>query len=52
MYVDDLIITGARMKDIDGFKPEMLAQFCMNDLGQLSYLGITVKHGSDFISIG
>jgi hypothetical protein len=43
-YVDDLIITGACTKDIDGFKHKMAARFRMSDLGQLSYyLGIEVK---------
>ena len=27
MYVDDLIVTGARTKDINGFKREMAAHF-------------------------
>jgi len=27
VYVDDLIVTGARAKDIDSFKREMMAQF-------------------------
>ncbi|CAA0813438.1 Phosphoinositide phosphatase SAC6 [Striga hermonthica] len=41
VYVDDLIITGAREEDINGFKREMAACFRMSDLGQLSYyLGI------------
>ena len=49
MYLDDLIVTGARTEDIDGFKREMAARF----RGQLSYyLGIEVKQGSDSISLG
>ena len=44
MYVDDLIITGARAEDIDGFKHEMVAHFKMCDLSVLSYyLGIVVR---------
>ena len=44
MYVDDLIITGARVEDIDGFKREMVARFKMSDLGALFYyLGIEVR---------
>ena len=27
VYVDDLIVTGARAKDIDSFKREMAARF-------------------------
>jgi hypothetical protein len=53
VYVDNLIVTGARTEDIDGFKPEMAARFRMSDLIELSYyLGIEVKQGSDSISLG
>ena len=37
VYVDDLIVTGTRAKDIDSFKREMTARFQMSDLGALSY---------------
>ena len=44
MYVDDLIITGERTENINGFKREMAAHFLMSDLGTLSYyLGIEVR---------
>ena len=44
MYVDDLIVTGARAEDIDSFKRVMAARFRMSDLGALSYyLGIEVR---------
>ena len=44
VYVDDLIITGARTEDINSFKREMAARFLMSDLGALSYyLGIEVR---------
>ena len=44
MYVDDLIVIGAHVDDIDSFKREMAAHFRMNDLGALSYyLGIEVR---------
>ena len=33
VYVDDLIITGARAQDIEAFKCEMVARFKMSDLG-------------------
>ena len=53
VYVDDLIITGAWAKDIDGFKCEMAAHFKMSDLGALSYyLGIEVRQGKEHISLG
>ena len=44
VYVDDLIVTGAQVEDIDGFKREMAARFKMSDLSALSYyLGIEVR---------
>ena len=44
VYVDDLIVIGARMDDINSFKCEMAACFRMSDLGALSYyLGIEVR---------
>ena len=44
VYVDDLIVTGARAEDINSFKREMAAHFRMSDLGALSYyLGIEVR---------
>ena len=44
MYVDNLIVTGARAEDIDSFKREMAARFRMSDLGALFYyLGIEVR---------
>ena len=53
MYVDDLIVTGARAEDIDGFKREMAARFKISDLGALSYyLNIEVRQGKEHISLG
>ena len=44
VYVDDLIVSGVRAEDIDGFKHEMVARFRMSDLGLLSYyLSIEVR---------
>ena len=44
VYVDDLIVTGARTEDINSFKHEMAARFRMRDLGALSYyLSIEVR---------
>ena len=37
VYVDDLIVTGARTEDINGFKREMAAHFRMSGLDALSY---------------
>jgi len=43
VYVDDLIITGGCIRDIDKFKSQMKGLFRMSDLGLLSYyLGIEV----------
>jgi len=53
MYVDDLIVTGARAKDINSFKLEMAARFRMSDLGVLSYyLGIEVNQGKEALMLG
>jgi len=53
VYVDDLIITGANLADIDAFKEEMRRLFRMSDLGLLSYyLGIKVKQGWNTITLG
>ena len=44
VYVDDLIVTGARTEDINSFKRKMAAHFRMSDLGALTYyLGIEVR---------
>jgi hypothetical protein len=53
VYVDDLIVTGARERDIAAFKEEMAARFKMSDLGALTYyLGIEVKQGKDTVTLG
>ena len=52
VYVDDLIVIGARAEDIDGFKREMVARFKTNNLGALFYyLGIEVRQGKQSISL-
>lgn len=44
IYVDDLIITGSNVKEIDNLKVEMMKNFKMKDLGLISYyLGISVN---------
>lgn len=44
IYVDDLIITGASVEEIQAFQGKMYRLFRMSDLGLLSYyLGIEVK---------
>ena len=53
VYVDDLIISGARTEDIDSFKREMAARFRMSNLGALSYyLGIEVRQGKEELTLG
>ncbi|KAJ0621560.1 putative RNA-directed DNA polymerase [Helianthus annuus] len=43
VYVDDIIVTGPKERDIGIFKSKMKSAFDMSDLGQLSYyLGIEV----------
>jgi hypothetical protein len=52
VYVDDLIVTGADVSEIDRFKKQMTSQFEMSDLGLLSfYLGIEVEQCADYITI-
>lgn len=52
VYMDDLIVTGARVCDIRAFKEEMAARFQMSDLGALSYyLGIEVKQGKEEVTL-
>ncbi|XP_066384704.1 uncharacterized mitochondrial protein AtMg00810-like [Miscanthus floridulus] len=53
MYVDDVIITGTRAKDIDSFKREMVTHFRMSDLSVLSYyLGIEVRQAKEALTLG
>ena len=53
MYVDDLIITGARTENINGFKHEMVARFRVSNLGALSYyLDIEVRQGKEELTLG
>ena len=48
VYVDDLLITGSNIDDIQEFKKEMSAKFEMSDLGLLHcYLGIEVIQTRD-----
>jgi hypothetical protein len=52
VYVDDIMITGARDEDIKKFKSEMAQVFNMSDLGLLHYyLGIEVKQGAASIAL-
>jgi hypothetical protein len=52
VYVDDLIVAGEDVLEIDKFKKQMTSQFEMSDLGLLSfYLGIEVEQLEDHITI-
>jgi hypothetical protein len=52
VYVDDLIITGPSLADIEAFKKEMMRSFSMSDLGLLSYyLGIQVTQKEGVITL-
>jgi len=53
VYVDDLIITGAKEGGVEAFKEEMKRLFRMSDLGLLSYyLGIEVRQSKTAITLG
>jgi hypothetical protein len=44
VYVDDLIITGAKEEEVEKFKAQMKEKFNMSDLGLLCfYLGVEVR---------
>lgn len=46
VYVDDLLVTGSSMENVNKFKKEMNKEFEMTDMGKLSYyLGIEVNQG-------
>ena len=52
VYVDDLVISGPNVSDINQFKMEMKKKFSMSDLGLLSYyLGIEVRQGTEGITL-
>ena len=52
VYVDDLVITGTSLTEIEEFKRQMCQLFQMSDLGRLSYyLGIEVEQGDGVITL-
>jgi hypothetical protein len=51
VYVDDLVIIGAKDAEVTAFKEEMKATFQMSDLGHLSYVGIEVHQGDSGITL-
>ena len=53
MYVDDLIVTDARLEDISSFKRDIVAHFRMSDFEALSYyLDIEVRQGKEELTLG
>lgn len=53
LYVDDLLIIGPNIKEIESVKSFLKTQFRMKDLGDnnLTYLGISIRKDSDKILI-
>ena len=52
LYVDDLLVTGSSMEQIDAFKREMKDVFEMSDLGKMTFfLGMEVKQKQNEIFI-
>ena len=44
LYVDDLLVSGSKLKEIDQFKLEMMRVFEMTDLGEMPYfLGMEIQ---------
>lgn len=52
VYVDDLLITGTSVSNIEKFKKQMVAEFDMSNLGKLSYyLGIKFEQEKNYIKL-
>ncbi|GAB2265831.1 hypothetical protein Dimus_037849 [Dionaea muscipula] len=52
VYVDDILLTGAAVAEIEMFKGALIQHFAMTDLGVMSYyLGIKVEQNSECIFI-
>ena len=52
LYVDDLLVTGSSLNQIEKFKDEMKNVFEMTDLGQMTFfLGMEVQQNNDEIFI-
>ncbi|KAL9258752.1 putative transposon Ty5-1 protein [Drosera capensis] len=52
VYVDDLIVTGDKTKEVKSFKQQMMAEFEMIDSGLFSYyMGIEVEENKGWIKI-
>lgn len=49
-YVDDLLVAGTHLHDIQPLKSQLLSEFTIKDLGPLTYfLGIEVTRNKDSI---
>jgi len=52
LYVDDILIAGSDLKEIEKIKKEFTTRYEMKDLGEMAfYLGMRVKRTADFISV-
>lgn len=52
VYVDDILVTGASVENVEDFKRQMGKKFDMTNLGKLSYyLGIEVEQGEAYIEL-
>ena len=53
LYVDDLLVTGSNLQQIERFKQDMMQAFEMSDLGLMSFfLGMEIKQSRGVIFIG
>jgi hypothetical protein len=53
LYVDDLLVTGSNLQQIERFKQDMMQAFEMSDLGLMSFfLGMEIKQDRGEIFIG
>lgn len=50
IYVDDMVVTGGDLEEVERLKDQLALEFEMKDLGSLKYfLGIKVARGSSKI---
>ena len=53
LYVDDLLVTGSNLDQLEEFKRAMKMEFDMTDLGEMSYfLGMEIFQSSNGNSSG
>ena len=53
LYVDDLIVTGSNIQQVEEFKQKMMQVFEMTDLGLMSFfLGMEIKQSKEEICKG